>query len=220
MKIIQNLHNRLADSKYVKYNDFRCQDIIEMDGRLDGVAHYRFNSAERIGNALLKQKSWALLGSIGFGILFHKIGSLFNKQAKLREEALTYYKQIVETKLPPFIERNENVLQESLEAGNRYHDRLERFGKTHDVEPFNDIDRAYEQAVKQKGDLKDLQQQVRDFFKDEPAIADAYFEAINKKALADDLTAKLLNPLETLENQIPEIKLYKDILDQLDQPKI
>lgn len=219
MKVVQKLYDRLAENKYVKYRDFRCQDIIEMDGRLDGVAHYRFNTAEKLGHALLKQKSWALLGSIGFGVLLHKVGALFNSKAKLRDQALGYYKQIVETRLPIFIQSQEHVLQEALAAGNRYHEMAERFGKTHDIDPFRELDRKYEQAFKQKTDLSELAAQVRAFFLDEAAIAEVYFDAIAKKALADELTAKLMNPLETLEHHIPEIKQYKQVLEELDQPK-
>jgi hypothetical protein len=219
MKVIQKLYDQLTENKYVKYNDFRCQDIIEMDGRLDGIAHYRFNTAEKLGHALLKQKSWALLGSIGFGVLLRKIGALFNAKAKLRDQALGYYKQIVETKLPHYIERNKNVLINSLEAGNRYHEMVERFEKTHDMESFHELDRNYARAIKEKTDASELEAKVRAFFADEPPIADAYFEAIAKKALADELAAKLMNPLQSLEAQIPEIKLYKNVLDQLDQPK-
>lgn len=223
----------LYENNYVKYFDFACGgEYDKVTDKMKGVAHYRFNVAEKIGNALLTplvkageysefssfERTWIVLGVIAaipaaLGVLLKKIGETFNSKNFLRQQAIQKIEQMKgkQQQLDAVHIMGEESSNQSKKA-NELPGKIDKYvnndldKKAEIVTLFNE----YKDALQNNTKIEGYEKEIDKFFKLNPELGEE-----SKK-----FAKEAVNLLKKTENSFlgtPEMKDYEAILNELDK---
>lgn len=221
----------LYENPYVKHVDFACREKYDpLTAKMKGIAHYRFNVMEKIGNALItplaktgehakrssSPKAWIALGVIAgipasLGALLKRIGEALNRKNALRKQAIQQIEQMQEKHFfLLFDEAGEGFghINQSMKLNDKIGEFVNQ-DTTKKLDVKNLVEN-YKNALRSNKNIDLCEKEIDQFFILNPELGEEI-----KKFAKDFIT--FVNKSENPFSETPEMKKYKAILAEMDK---
>jgi len=226
--INEKISDVLFENKYVQYTEFSCRDKFDIaGGGMVGNSHYKFNFAEKIGNALIAplshagkrathiiypSRKWFYLGLLAsipaaLGIILKKIGESANPNSARRYKAIEQIEELKSNRFSYVLKGLDNVndtykLQRELKEKVKEHNY-----DNEKIKKMNEIFKNYVHALKTNKNTTEHEESI-----------DTNFPEINQNL--KDLASLQIEMVKRLEDPFGEtepMKKYRGILAEMDK---